>query len=339
PTSSGTSPTGPATTAATRSTRRGSATSAGRPPARSTPAASRTRSSGTAATATGGSRSSRASTGATTPSSTQRGWEADGRFTPPGGSPAPLGVESGSRRRRRRIRKHGDGPCRGRRAAAAGRGRLEERLDRLELEGAREEKALAAVALFALQVAELRRLLDAFADRFQAQGLAELDEGVDEGAGLAGGGDPGDEGAVDLEGVDGELAQVGEGAVAGAEVVDRDPDAERLERDELGGSLVGVAHERRLGDLEGQGRRVEPAPGERTADVVGEGVGVELAGRHVDGDPDAVAAPVPRGRLLARLPEHPAPDRDDEPGLLRNRDEHVRWNDAPAGAAPAEKRL
>src|SRR5581483_11134659 len=36
---------------------------------------------------------------------------------------------------------------------------------------------------------------------------------------------------------------------------------------------------------------------------------------------------------------HPAPDRDDEPGLLRNRDEQVRWNDAPAGAAPAEKRL
>ncbi len=41
---------------------------------------------------------------------------------------------------------------------------------------------------------------------------------------------PVDEGAVDLQGVDGELAQVGERAVAGSEVVDRDAHAELLER-------------------------------------------------------------------------------------------------------------
>ena len=42
----------------------------------------------------------------------------------------------------------------------------------------------------------------------------------------------GDEGAVDLQRVDGEALQVGHGGVAGAEVVDRDAHAEGLDRGE-----------------------------------------------------------------------------------------------------------
>jgi hypothetical protein len=85
--------------------------------------------------------------------------------------------------------------------------------------------------LFALEALELGVVFDAFAECFYAECFAELDECVDEGVGrFVGFGDAGDERAVDFEGVDGELAEVGERAVAGAEVVDRDAHAECLER-------------------------------------------------------------------------------------------------------------
>jgi len=66
------------------------------------------------------------------------------------------------------------------------------------------------VALFALEASELGLFFDSLAEGFEAEGFAELDEGVDEGFGSRGGGDAGDEGTVDFEGVDGELAEVGE---------------------------------------------------------------------------------------------------------------------------------
>jgi hypothetical protein len=52
---------------------------------------------------------------------------------------------------------------------------------------------------------ELGVFFDALSECFKAEGFAELDEGVHECAGFAGGGDAGDEGAVDLERIDGEL--------------------------------------------------------------------------------------------------------------------------------------
>ena len=93
----------------------------------------------------------------------------------------------------------------------------------------REQEALTRVAVGALQVLELGQVLDALAEGLEVERLAQVDEGLDERGRLLGGGDALDEGAVDLERVDRELTQVGERAVAGAEVVDGDPDAERLE--------------------------------------------------------------------------------------------------------------
>ncbi len=53
-----------------------------------------------------------------------------------------------------------------------------------------------------------------------------------------------DERAVDLERVDGELAEVGERRVAGAEVVDGDAHAELLDLAQAAHGGVGVAHQR-----------------------------------------------------------------------------------------------
>ena len=68
-------------------------------------------------------------------------------------------------------------------------------------------------------------LLDPLGERLDRERLAELDERADERLALLGLGEPRDERAVDLQRVDGELLQVGERGVAGAEVVDRDAHA------------------------------------------------------------------------------------------------------------------
>ena len=64
---------------------------------------------------------------------------------------------------------------------------------------------------------------------------------MEEDLALAALGQLGDEGAVDLQHVDRELAQVGERGVAGAEVVDGDPDPERLQLAQPPRGFLGVA--------------------------------------------------------------------------------------------------
>lgn len=58
------------------------------------------------------------------------------------------------------------------------------------------------------------------------------------------------EGAVDVDHVDGELAQVGQGGVPSAEVVDGDADAQGLESGHPGHGLLDVGQQHVLGDLE-----------------------------------------------------------------------------------------
>src|ERR1019366_3783958 len=98
----------------------------------------------------------------------------------------------------------------------------QERLGCLGVKRTGEEEALPAVALLLTQQRELARLLDALRDRLDRESLAELNERANEGLAFLVVSEPRDERAVDLQGVDRKLAQVREGGVAGAKVVDRD---------------------------------------------------------------------------------------------------------------------
>ena len=60
-----------------------------------------------------------------------------------------------------------------------------------------------------------------------------------------------------------------------------------------------VAHQRGLGDLDDQGVGLEAAVVECVADVVDDGVVVELAAGDVDRDVEGVAGGVPHGHLLS----------------------------------------
>ncbi len=73
-------------------------------------------------------------------------------------------------------------------------------------------------------------VLHPFGDRLDAEPAGEIDQGLHEGAVVGGVRDVLHEGAVDLDDVDAELAQVAERGVAGAEIVDGDAAAEILQR-------------------------------------------------------------------------------------------------------------
>ena len=73
----------------------------------------------------------------------------------------------------------------------------------------------------------LVEVLDALGDDLQAHAAAELQQALDEGGGGRLGDDVGDEGPVDLDGVDRQPVQGGDGRVAGAEVVEGEGDALR----------------------------------------------------------------------------------------------------------------
>lgn len=100
-------------------------------------------------------------------------------------------------------------------------------------------------------------LFDAFGDDLEVEDVCEVDDGLGDSA--VGGRvvEVGDELAVDLEDVDRESAQLAEGAVAGAEVVDGQADSEPFELLEDGDHRVGVGGNRCLGDFEDEVRRIE----------------------------------------------------------------------------------
>src|SRR5579859_2954073 len=160
-------------------------------------------------------------------------------------------VRSRFRSRLRRTRSPSTAP---RTASPAARGRdglqrqglleagseLEKPFDAVDLKGSAEQEALAEVALLTLEATQLVRLLDPLPERLEPERLAKLDQALDDRCGFARGGDPSDERAVDLDRVEREGAEVGERAVAGAEVVDRDPHPHLLEGGKPCGGPLGV---------------------------------------------------------------------------------------------------
>ena len=156
-------------------------------------------------------------------------------------------------------------------ACSVSASRTSSRADDVEWPG--EQVALTLVDVLGAQPRPLVDRLDPLGHGLEPEHLAQLDERVHDGRGLLGVGDGGHEGLVDLEDVDRELPEVGERRIAGAEVVDRDPDAECLEAVELVHGGPHVTHQDRLGELEDQevgpeAGRPPATPGHRRRDVL-----------------------------------------------------------------------
>jgi hypothetical protein len=124
------------------------------------------------------------------------------------------------------------------------------------------------------------------------------------------------EAAVDLDRREAQVAEVGERGIAGAEIVERNPAAERHDLFERGAGGGGIAHED--ASVTSISSRWAGSPLELSAPTtLAAKSGVEqLLARDVDRDLD-VAWPL--HRLAAGLAQHPFADRHDQPGVLGQR--------------------
>src|SRR4051794_15053924 len=180
---------------------------------------------------------------------------------------------------------------------------------------------------------------DALRKDVHAEALPERDRGADDGRVVRVRAHREHERAVDLDLADGQLAQVVERRVAGAEVVDREPHAQLVElvEDDLGAERI-LQH-RRLRELELQQRRVRAGHREEGGDVVRERRVEDVPRRDVHRHAQPEALLLPRERLLERALGDVERERPHEAGLLRLRDEVLRLELAALRVEPADERL
>ena len=160
----------------------------------------------------------------------------------------------------------------------------------------------------------------------------------DDGAPVLVPGHVGDEGAVDLHLVHREALQVGEARVAGAEIVEGDRHAERLQLVERAQRDVGVLHRGGLGDLELEQLRRQTGVPERLGDELHQPGVVELARREVHRHLQAMLRADER-RPAAGFAQHPFADLQDEARLLRHLDEFRRADQTAMRVVPAHQGL
>ena len=180
---------------------------------------------------------------------------------------------------------------------------------------------------------------DALGDQSQAERVGEQDRRADDSRGPRVLGHARDEGLVELELVDRQLAQVGQRRVARTEVVDDHADAVGAQLDQdLAGPLA-VRHQEVLGDLQLEHPRGQAALGEQQLDP-GRQVDVDQrGGGEVDRDRQRAAGVLPADHLVEGLLEHGRGEVAHQPGVLDERQELVRGKQTAGRVVPAHQRL
>ena len=184
-----------------------------------------------------------------------------------------------------------------------------------------EQISLHLVAPFVLQELQFGVGLDAFREYRQAESATKPQYRPDDRRGLTVGIDRLDEGTVDLDPVERKRPQVGQGRIAGAEIVHGDVDAERLDLAQHAERPIEIADQRRLGDLDLQTVWRQAGFEQDLVQLLEEFGVVELHGRDVDGDRQRLR---PRCGLAASRLQYPVSDLQDGSGLLGNRNENRR---------------
>src|ERR671918_1181785 len=113
-----------------------------------------------------------------------------------------------------------------------------------------EEVPLGQIASQSQQRRPLLLGLDPFRDRGEPERLGQTDHPSYDRGVLWVGAEPRNERSVHFQRVDGEPLQVQQRGVAGAEVVHREPDAERLQRSKRTDRRFRISREDALGDLQ-----------------------------------------------------------------------------------------
>ena len=134
----------------------------------------------------------------------------------------------------------------------------------------------------------------------------------------------------------GKRPQIGKRRIAGAEIVHRDFDAERLDLPQRRERAVQIAHQRRLGNLDLEPLRRQTGFEQDLMQFLDERGIVKLHGRDVDGD---LERHLPGRGFAAGFPQNPVADRQDSADLLGDRNENG-WRYLATGRVlPPHQRL
>ncbi len=198
-----------------------------------------------------------------------------------------------------------------------------------------EQKALHLVAAGEPQQHALLVGLDAFGQHFHAERMAERDDRLDDGAGMAGGAQRADEGAVDLDLAEREFLQVAQARIAGAEIVERDAHPERAQRFEPLQGLLRVVDQNPFGHFEDDARRRDAALGDDGGDQIDQLAVADLDRRQVHRHGQVR----PAHAIGQRAAQHEFAELGHQAALLGERNEDRRPDGAARRMGPAQQRL
>ncbi len=149
----------------------------------------------------------------------------------------------------------------------------------------------------------------------------------------------GHEAAVDLQDVQRQVLQVGHVRITGTEIIQRNADALLVHA--LHGllGLARLAHQAALGQLHVQRPARQPELLAGTAELGHQVAVEELHRRNVHRDRQVPAGIHQLPLRARRFADHPAAQRQDQPGVFAQLDELARRNEAAIGLRPAQQRL
>jgi len=141
---------------------------------------------------------------------------------------------------------------------------------------------LKCVATHAGEAVALLFRLHAFGNDRQTHGAAERDDGLSDGGAAFFGENIADERAIDLDLVEGQFLQVSQRRVAGAKVVEREPQSMGLEFLHLVADVLHVFNQNAFGEFEAQFGGVCPGAIESRQNLLDKFRLMELPGADVD---------------------------------------------------------
>ena len=187
---------------------------------------------------------------------------------------------------------------------------------------------------------ELLAGLDALGDHLEVEALAHVDDGSHDGGIVRIDRDVAHERLVDLQSADRELLQGGKRRIAGAEIVDRQIEAHRIQLVQQPDGPFRVGHQGRLRHLELEAGRGHVMAAEDVPASGDEARLFQLAQRQIDGDAARLRhRPLPLAIIGADAVHHPLADVQDEAGFLGQRYELGGRDVAVPRQAPAQQRL
>src|ERR1700688_958732 len=204
--------------------------------------------------------------------------------------------------------------------------------------GPAEEVALSLRAAPGSQEGELFLGFDALGNDTLLEVLTHINDGADDGRIVRVAGDLVDKGLVNLEDVDGELAEIAEAGIAGAEVVHSQVYTHPFEGlKHIGGSLD-VAHQDALGELKVEIAGFQAGFRENRADALDKTLIAKLDSGNIDGNAlERQTRVLPFAGLSAGFIEYPSADLDNEAALYGDGNELGGKDASTVGVLPTHQ--